>query len=100
MILTKEEAAGRKRGSMNEETVFQECSNCIHAEMCRWINEMQWQGCSFWDEDRLEEANKIIQAAEDLKGFAETGITTQNLEKADEALKTIFNAKFRNLSSK
>lgn len=69
------------------------CDNCIHCEMCRWINEVERDGCDFWDGNQKEEAiEEIRQAAEGLLRFARTGITLENADEADRSLKTLANA--------
>lgn len=69
------------------------CDNCIHCEMCRWINEVERDGCDFWDGNQKEEAiEEIRQAAKGLLRFARTGITFENADEADRYLKTLANA--------
>lgn len=69
------------------------CDNCIHCEMCRWIDERERSGCDFWDGNQKEEAREEIRkAAEGLMKFARTGITFENAEEADRYLKTLWKA--------
>jgi len=69
------------------------CDNCIHCEMCRWIDEVERDGCDFWDGNQKEEAREEIrQAAEGLMKFAQTGITFKDAEEADRYLKTLWKA--------
>ena len=42
------------------------CENCNHAEMCRWINELEGRGCDFYSEESI--SHKII---EDIKADIE-----------------------------
>lgn len=61
--------------------------------MCRWIDEVERDGCDFWDGNQKEEAiEEIRQAAEGLLRFARTGITLENADEADRYLKTLANA--------
>ena len=61
--------------------------------MCRWIDEVERDGCDFWDGNQKEEAiEEIRQAAEGLLRFAKTGITLERAAEADRYLKTLANA--------
>ena len=76
-----------------EDVSMNTCDNCIHCEMCRWINEVERDGCDFWDGNQKEEAiEEIRQAAEGLLRFARTGISLENADEADRYLKTLANA--------
>lgn len=39
------------------------CENCNHAEMCRWINELEGRGCDFYRE-KVMKNNVLIFKAE------------------------------------
>lgn len=80
-------------GEEGNELSMTTCDNCIHCEVCRWINEVERDGCDFWDGNQKEEAiEEIRQAAERLLRFARTGITFENADEADRCLKTLAKA--------
>ena len=40
------------------------CENCSHAEMCRWIDELEGRGCDFFDGEQEPCGNcEIVQAS-------------------------------------
>ena len=42
------------------------CENCNHAEMCKWIDELEGRGCDFYGEESI--SHKVI---EDIKADIE-----------------------------
>jgi len=36
------------------------CNECIHAEMCKWEDELEQRGCDFFDESKYIDYNEFV----------------------------------------